>query len=119
VAYHPDVEAILARGQQLGDSLAKLEAALFSDLRVRRSAPREPNLLPEIDGYGALTDLWMDGIVGRYSAPEIERLFLDALGECYGALGDRRSEAAYAVVDEDLLAAVSDVSDEQMWGKRP
>ncbi len=115
--YHPAVAAVLARGQQLGDSMAKLEAAVFTDLRVRRSAPREPNLLPEIDGYGTLTGLWMDGIVGRYSAAEIEKLFLDAMAECYAAVGDRRAEAAHAVIDVDLLAALTDQSDDQMWGQ--
>lgn len=114
--YHPDVEAVLAQGRQLGERMAKLEAALFTDLRVRRSAPGEPNVLPEIDGYGALTDLWMEGIVGRYSAPEVEQLVMSALGECYAVLGDRCTAAALEVVDEDFLASVADLSDEQMWG---
>jgi 2-methylcitrate dehydratase PrpD len=52
----------------------------------------------------------MDGIVGRYSAPEIERLFLDAVGECYAALGDRRTDAVHAVVDDRIDEASADVT---------
>ncbi|EUA17515.1 hypothetical protein I553_10573 [Mycobacterium xenopi 4042] len=62
-AFHPDVERFLARGRELGEMLGRVHAAAFEDLRVRRAAPDEPNLMPEIDGYGALTDLWMEGIV--------------------------------------------------------
>ncbi len=55
MAFHPEVEAFLAQGRALGDALERVQSAAFDDLRVRRSTPNEPNLLPEIDGYGALS----------------------------------------------------------------
>ncbi|ORW05010.1 hypothetical protein [Mycobacterium kyorinense] len=100
MAFHPDVERFLARGRELGEMLGRVHAAAFEDLRVRRAAPDEPNLMPEIDGYGALTDLWMEGIVGRYSPAQIEQLFMSALRECYEVLGERREAAARAAVPE-------------------
>ncbi|EUA17458.1 hypothetical protein I552_0659 [Mycobacterium xenopi 3993] len=87
MAFHPDVERFLARGRELGEMLGRVHAAAFEDLRVRRAAPEEPNLIPEIDGYGALTDLWMEGIVGRYRPAQIEQLFMSAMRECYEVLG--------------------------------
>lgn len=116
MAFHPDVEAMLAAGRALGEQLAAVHAAAFDDLRVRRAAEREPNLLPEINGYGVLTDLWMDGIVGRYTAPQIESLFTEAMGRCYAVLDQRRMEAASAVVPEELMAALTDGSPEGTWG---
>lgn len=104
MALHPDVEKFLREGRELGEMLGALRAAAFDDLRVRRACPDEPNLLPEIDGYGALTDLWMEGIVERYTPAEIERIFMAAIAECYAVLEDRRNAAASAVVPEDRKA---------------
>jgi hypothetical protein len=100
VAFHPDVERFLARGRELGEMLGKVRAAGFDDLRVRRAAPDEPDLMPEIDGYGALTDVWMDGIVERYGPSQIERLFMSAIAECYRVLGDRRDSAVRSAVPD-------------------
>ena len=106
MAFHPEVERFLARGRELGAMLGRVHAAAFDDLRVRRAAPEEPNLIPEIDGYGALKDVWMEGIVDRYSAAQIEQLFMSAMQECYAVLGERREAAARAAVPdlEDLGA---------------
>jgi len=109
VGFHPDVEAFLAQGRALGDVLERVQAAAFDDLRVRRSASDEPNLLPEIDGYGALTDLWMEGIVGTYKAAEIEHIFLAALAECYAVLGERRSDAARSAVPDSIRSSFGDL----------
>jgi hypothetical protein len=109
VGFHPDVEAFLAQGRALGDVLERVQAAAFDDLRVRRSAPDEPNLLPEIDGYGALTDLWMEGIVGTYKAAQIEHLFMAAVSECYAVLGDRRTDAARAAVPDEIRETFGDI----------
>lgn len=100
MAFHPQVEAFLARGRELGEMLGKVQAAAFEDLRVRRAAPEEPNLMPEIDGYGALTDLFMEGIVGRYTPHQIETLFMSAMNECYEVLNERRQEAARAAIPD-------------------
>ena len=109
MAFHPDVEAFLAQGRALGDALERVQSAAFDDLRVRRSTPDEPNLLPEIDGYGALTDLWMEGIVGQYKATEIENIFMAAVAECYAVLGDRRTDAARSAIPDELRAVFGDL----------
>ena len=109
MAFHPDVEAFLAQGRALGDALERVQSAAFDDLRVRRSTPNEPNLLPEIDGYGALTDLWMEGIVGAYKATEIEAIFMAAVAECYAVLGDRRTDAARTAIPDELRAVFGDL----------
>jgi hypothetical protein len=109
VAFHPDVVAFLARGAELGEMLERVQAAAFDDLRVRRAGADEPNLLPEIDGYGALTSLWMEGIVGRYKAREIEHIFMAAVAECYAVLGDRRSDAARSAVPDSLRSSLGDL----------
>ena len=108
MGFHPDVEAFLAQGRALGNALERVQSAAFDDLRVRRSAPNEPNLLPEIDGYGSLTDLWMEGIVGQYKAAEIESIFMAAVAECYAVLGDRRTDAARSAIPDDLRAIFGD-----------
>lgn len=118
MAFHPDVEAVLERGRHLADLLSKVKEAAFDDRRVRRSAEREPNLLPEINGYGALTDLWMEGIVGRYTAPEIERIFMEAMSNCYEALGDPLAEAVRALGDDELLAPLTEQPGDQAEGDR-
>lgn len=109
MGFHPDVEAFLAKGAALGEMLERVQAAAFDDLRVRRAGSTEPNLLPEIDGYGALTSLWMDGIVGTYKAAEIEHIFMSAIAECYAVLGDRRADAAQSAVPDELRPSLGDL----------
>jgi hypothetical protein len=100
VSFHPAVESFLAKSRELGSVLGKVQSAMYDDLRVRRAAPDEPNVMPEIDGYGALTDLYLDGIVGRYSARQIEGLVMSGLQECYAAIDERRLEAVREAVPE-------------------
>ncbi|CAN3131945.1 hypothetical protein ACNUDN_29090 [Mycobacterium sp. smrl_JER01] len=100
MSFHPAVESFLAKSRELGSVLGKVQSAMYDDLRVRRAAPEEPNVMPEIDGYGALTDLYLDGIVGRYSARQIEDLVMSGLQECYAAIDERRLEAVREAVPE-------------------
>lgn len=95
--FHPEVERWLERSRHLGEMLSKAQAAAFDDLRVRRAAPNEPDVMPEVDGYETLTSLFLgEGICQRYTPSELEKLFMSAMRECYAVLGDRRREAAKA-----------------------
>lgn len=84
MAYHPAVAEYLAQSERLSDALRAAQAAMFDDLRVRRAAPSEPDVMPEIDGYGALTNLFLgEGVADRYRPAELEALVMDGLRECY------------------------------------
>ncbi len=100
MAFDPAVEQFLAEGRRLGEVLGRMKAAMYDDLRVRRAAPDEPNVMPEVDGYGVLTDLYLEGIVGRYTASQIETLVMSGLQECYEVLDERRAAAADEAVPE-------------------
>lgn len=100
MAFDPAVERFLAEGRRLGEVLGKMQAAMYDDLRVRRAAPDEPNIMPEVDGYGELTDLYLEGIVGRYTADQIGNLIMSGLNECYEVLDSRRAAAAGEAVPE-------------------
>lgn len=99
MAYHPAVAEYLAQSERLSDALRAAQAAMFDDLRVRRAAPSEPDVMPEIDGYGALTNLFLgEGVADRYRPAELEALVMDGLRECYAVWEERREEAARAAV---------------------
>ena len=99
--FHPEVERFLERSRELGEILGKVHAAAFDDLRVRRAAPNEPDVMPEVDGYGTLTSLFFgEGVCQRYTPSELEKLFMSAMRECYAVLGDRRREAAEGAVPD-------------------
>jgi hypothetical protein len=101
VAFHPDVERFLSESRRLSEAIGAIQSAAFDDLRVRRASPDEPDVMPEIDGWGALTGLYLgEGIVNRYRPAQIEELFMSALRECYAVLGDRRSQAAQAAAPD-------------------
>jgi hypothetical protein len=104
MAFHPEVERFLAQGRELGEMIRKVQASAFDDLRVRRAAPEEADVMPEVDGHGALKSLFFgEGICQRYTPTQVEDLFMSAMQECYAVLGDRRREAAQAAVpDFDL-----------------
>lgn len=102
--FHPEVERYLVLGREIGDMMAKAQAAMFDDLRVRRAAPDEPDVMPEVDGYGALRNLFFgEGVCQRYTPAQLEGLFMSAMRECYAVLGDRRREAAEAAVPADFV----------------
>lgn len=99
--FHPEVERFLEQGRRLGEIMGKVQAAAFDDLRVRRAAPNEPDVMPEVDGYGTLKSLFLgEGVCQRYTPSELEKLFMSAMRECYAVLGDRRLEAAEAAVPD-------------------
>ena len=101
MAFHPEVEKFLARSQQLSQALEAVERAAFDDLRVRRAAPNEPDVMPEVDGWGELKSLYLgEGVVDRYNAHEVEQLVMSGLSECYAVLDDRRREAASKAAPE-------------------
>lgn len=101
MAYHPAVTEWLAQSARLSEALRAAQAAMFEDLRVRRGAPSEPDVMPEIDGYGALTSLYLgEGIADRYRPAELEALVMDGLRECYAVWEERRNEAAQAAVPD-------------------
>ena len=95
MAFHPAVEQFLADSRRLSEALGAIHSAAFNDLRVRRAAPDEPEVMPEIDGWGALTDVYLgEGVVQRYGAGELGEVIMSGLRECYAVLEDRRREAA-------------------------
>ncbi len=107
MAFHPEVEKFLARSQQLSQALEAVERAAFDDLRVRRAAPNEPDVMPEVDGWGELKSLYLgEGVVDRYNAHEVEQLVMSGLSECYAVLDDRRREAASKAAMDRLLKAL-------------
>lgn len=101
MALHPDVEQFLEDSRRLSEAMGAIKAAAFDDLRVRRAAPEEPDVMPEIDGWGAMTDLYLgEGIVDRYRAAQLEALVMSGLRECYAVVRDRRSQAAHEAAPE-------------------
>lgn len=101
MAYHPAVEQFLAESQRLRDALGAVEDAAFNNLRVRRAAPNDPDVMPEVDGWGAVTDVYLgEGVTQRYSASQLGELIMAGLHECYGVLNDRRRDAARAAAAE-------------------
>lgn len=105
--YHPAVAEYLAQSARLSEALQSAKAAMYEDLRVRRAAPTEPDVMPEIDGYGEVKSLFLgEGVAARYTPPELQGLVKAGLDECYAVLEERRNEAAQAAVPdwEDLEA---------------
>lgn len=101
MAFHPDVERFLTESRRLSDTIGAIQTAAFDGLRVRRAAPDDPDVMPEVDGWGELKDLYLgDGVVDRYRPAQLERVILSALQECYAVLGERRSAAAHDAVPD-------------------
>lgn len=99
--YHPDVAEYLAQSARLSEALASAKAAMYEDLRVRRAAPTEPDVMPEIDGYGELKSLFLgEGVATRYTPTELQDLVKAGLEECYAVLEERRNEAAQTAVPD-------------------
>lgn len=95
MAYHPAVEEWLAKSQRLGDAIGAVQDAAFNNLRVRRAAPDDPDVMPEVDGWGTVTDVYLgEGVTQRYSASQLGDVIMAGLRECYAVLNDRRREAA-------------------------
>ncbi|UQX13435.1 hypothetical protein [Candidatus Mycobacterium methanotrophicum] len=117
MAFHPQVEQFLADSKRLSDALGAIEAAAFDNLRVRRAAPDEPEVMPEIDGWGALTDVYLgEGVVQRYRAEELGELVMSGVRECYAVLEDRRREAAHAAAPDLGPALWAEAPDEHSIG---
>lgn len=123
MAYHPAVEEWLAKSQRLGDAIGAVQDAAFNNLRVRRAAPDDPDVMPEVDGWGTVTDVYLgEGVTQRYSASQLGDVIMAGLRECYAVLNDRRREAAREAAPEldtelwfgsaDTSAAAADGSDD-------
>lgn len=101
MAYHPAVEEWLAKSQRLGDAIGAVQDAAFNNLRVRRAAPDDPDVMPEVDGWGTVTDVYLgEGVTQRYSASQLGDVIMAGLRECYAVLNDRRREAAREAAPE-------------------
>lgn len=123
MAYHPAVEEWLAKSQRLGDAIGAVQDAAFNNLRVRRAAPDDPDVMPEVDGWGTVTDVYLgEGVTQRYSASQLGDVIMAGLRECYAVLNDRRREAAREAAPEldtelwfgaaDTATAAADGSDD-------
>lgn len=101
MSFDPMVEQFLAESRRLSEALGAVEAAAFTDLRVRRAAPNESDVMPEVDGWGTPSDVYFgEGVLERYSAEELQQLIMAGLHECYEVLDDRRREAARLAAPE-------------------
>ncbi|EIU51586.1 MULTISPECIES: hypothetical protein [Mycobacteriaceae] len=101
MAYHPAVEEWLAKSQRLGEAIGAVQDAAFNNLRVRRAAPSDPDVMPEVDGWGTVTDVYLgEGVTQRYSASQLGEVIMAGLRECYAVLNDRRKEAAREAAPE-------------------
>ncbi|MBS1691251.1 MAG: hypothetical protein JST91_03410 [Actinobacteria bacterium] len=114
MAYDPAVEHFLAESQRLSDAIGAVEDAAFNNLRVRRAAPNDPDVMPEVDGWGTVTDVYLgEGVTQRYSAAQLGDVIMAGLHECYAVLNDRRREAARDAapdLDPDLWFGPADTT---------